>query len=58
MEAAITHWRDKRLLDAFMIEKPRITQNIDGTETCRMTFPKELTVEVDDVVHLTYFLEK
>lgn len=55
MRAAITHWRGECLIKAFMVEDKEITKNIDGSETCRMTFPKPLSIRSDDTVRITYF---
>lgn len=55
MRAAISHWRGECLMCAFMVTDREVTKNIDGSETCRMTFPYPITVESGDVVNITYF---
>ena len=55
MKAAVTQWRDGCLLEAFMVEDVKFTKNLDGSETCLVTFPKELTVLEGDDVKLTYY---
>lgn len=55
MRAAISHWKGEYLVDAFMVEDREVTKNIDGSETCRMTFPCDIQVKDGNVIHITYF---
>jgi len=56
--AAVTHSRGGEVLDMFMVELTCASKNIDGSETRRIVFPKEITVLAGDKVSLTYYLEK
>ncbi len=58
MRTAVTHSRGDEVLDMFMVESTWASQNIDGSETRRFVFPKEITVLKDDEVSFTYYLEK
>jgi hypothetical protein len=55
MRAAFTHYRDGELLDAFMPEC-EFTPSLDGSEVCRVIFPKPITVLEGDEVRLTYYI--
>lgn len=58
MKAAVTHSRGDEVLDMFMVELTCASQNIDGSETRRFVFPKEMVVLEGDKVSFTYFLEQ
>jgi len=55
MRAAIALWRGECLKTTFMVTDKEVTKNIDGSETCRMTFPEDIQVKEGDRVHITYF---
>jgi hypothetical protein len=55
MRAAVTHWRDGTLVDAFRVTDVEFRKNLDGSETCLVNFPKTITALSGDKVKLTYY---
>ena len=55
MSAALTQHRDGCLIDAFMVRGVKFTENPDGSETCRMIFPRTISVQAGDAVKLSYY---
>jgi hypothetical protein len=57
MRVSVTHWRDGGFEGGFMVEG-KITQNLDGSESCELVFPKPLKVLKGEIVRLTYYMSE